>query len=342
MDHSIDTAAFVPPCVFSGACSHVTRHEHLCAAAGRLRRAARASGCGTPTASAISTRWPASRCAVSATATRATSPRCASRSGSLVHTSNLYEIPLQEQLADRLAAISGMDNVFFCNSGCEANEAAIKLARLYGHNEGHRVARDRGDGKGVPRPHHCDAFGDGQPQGAGRFRAAGRGLRAGAVRRPRGGEARGRGQSQRGGGAGRAAAGRRRRQRLPRRLPARPARDLRGARVAAHAGRGAKRHGPHRQVVRVPAFGRDARRDAARQGTRQRRADRGVPRGGARGRLVQARQPRLHFRRQPARLRGGARHARHHRGRAADGERGRRRRASSARSWRGGSRGRKE
>ncbi len=55
--------------------------------------------------------------------------------GRLVHTSNLYEITLQEKLADRLAAISGMDSVFFCNSGCEANEAAIKLARLYGHRK---------------------------------------------------------------------------------------------------------------------------------------------------------------------------------------------------------------
>ena len=55
--------------------------------------------------------------------------------GRLVHTSNLYQIPLQEKLADRLAAISGMENVFFCNSGCEANEAAIKLARLYGHKK---------------------------------------------------------------------------------------------------------------------------------------------------------------------------------------------------------------
>ncbi len=55
--------------------------------------------------------------------------------GRLIHTSNLYEITLQERLADRLAAISGMDNVFFCNSGCEANEAAIKLARLYGHKK---------------------------------------------------------------------------------------------------------------------------------------------------------------------------------------------------------------
>ena len=54
----------------------------------------------------------------------------------LVHTSNLYEIERQEQLGDRLAALSGMDEVFFCNSGCEANEAAIKLARLYGHGKG--------------------------------------------------------------------------------------------------------------------------------------------------------------------------------------------------------------
>ena len=56
--------------------------------------------------------------------------------GKLIHTSNLYEIERQEQLGDRLAAISGMDEVFLCNSGCEANEAAIKLARLYGHGKG--------------------------------------------------------------------------------------------------------------------------------------------------------------------------------------------------------------
>jgi acetylornithine aminotransferase len=58
------------------------------------------------------------------------------QAGKLVHTSNIYGITLQEQLADRLAQLSGMDNAFFCNSGCEANEAAIKLARLYGHQKG--------------------------------------------------------------------------------------------------------------------------------------------------------------------------------------------------------------
>jgi acetylornithine aminotransferase len=54
----------------------------------------------------------------------------------LIHVSNLYHIIEQERLADKLCEVSGMDKVFFCNSGCEANEAAIKLARLYGHNKG--------------------------------------------------------------------------------------------------------------------------------------------------------------------------------------------------------------
>lgn len=54
----------------------------------------------------------------------------------VVHASNLYRIPEQERLADALARLSGMDRVFFCNSGCEANEAAIKLARLHGHHLG--------------------------------------------------------------------------------------------------------------------------------------------------------------------------------------------------------------
>jgi acetylornithine aminotransferase len=54
----------------------------------------------------------------------------------LIHVSNVYRIAEQAALADKLCAISGMDKVFFCNSGCEANEASIKLARLYGHNKG--------------------------------------------------------------------------------------------------------------------------------------------------------------------------------------------------------------
>ena len=62
----------------------------------------------------------------------------AEQAGKLLHSSNLYRIELQEQLAARLTALTGMDNVFFGNSGAEANEAAIKLARSYGHQRGLR------------------------------------------------------------------------------------------------------------------------------------------------------------------------------------------------------------
>ncbi len=56
--------------------------------------------------------------------------------GRLIHQSNYYHAPLQEQLAAKLCAISGLDAVFFCNSGLEANEAAIKIARKFGHDKG--------------------------------------------------------------------------------------------------------------------------------------------------------------------------------------------------------------
>jgi acetylornithine/N-succinyldiaminopimelate aminotransferase len=54
----------------------------------------------------------------------------------LIHTSNYYQVPLQEQLAAKLVELSGLTNVFFCNSGLEANEAAIKIARKFGHDKG--------------------------------------------------------------------------------------------------------------------------------------------------------------------------------------------------------------
>jgi len=54
----------------------------------------------------------------------------------LIHTSNYYHVPLQEALAAKLVALSAMDKVFFCSSGLEANEAALKLARKFGHDKG--------------------------------------------------------------------------------------------------------------------------------------------------------------------------------------------------------------
>ena len=60
----------------------------------------------------------------------------ADQAGKLLHTSNLYHIPLQEALAERLTSLAGMEKVFFANSGAEANEVAIKIARLFGHQQG--------------------------------------------------------------------------------------------------------------------------------------------------------------------------------------------------------------
>ena len=61
------------------------------------------------------------------------------QANTLIHTSNVYHIDLQEQLADQLCKLSSMEKVFFGNSGAEANEAAIKLARLHGNNKGVKV-----------------------------------------------------------------------------------------------------------------------------------------------------------------------------------------------------------
>ncbi len=63
------------------------------------------------------------------------------QAGTLIHTSNLYSIPVQERIADKLSRRSFGGDVFFCNSGMEANEAALKLARIYGNTkyEGKRL-----------------------------------------------------------------------------------------------------------------------------------------------------------------------------------------------------------
>lgn len=58
------------------------------------------------------------------------------QAGELVHTSNLYRVARQEELGARLTRLAGMERAFFGNSGAEANEAALKLARLYGHGKG--------------------------------------------------------------------------------------------------------------------------------------------------------------------------------------------------------------
>ena len=56
--------------------------------------------------------------------------------GKIIHSSNYYLVPLQEQLAAKLCELSGLSNVFFCSTGLEANEAALKIARKFGHDQG--------------------------------------------------------------------------------------------------------------------------------------------------------------------------------------------------------------
>ena len=63
-------------------------------------------------------------------------PALTDQIGKLIHTSNYYLVPLQEQLAAKLAELSGLDKTFFCSTGLEANEAALKIARKYGHDKG--------------------------------------------------------------------------------------------------------------------------------------------------------------------------------------------------------------
>ncbi|MEP6874424.1 MAG: aspartate aminotransferase family protein [Burkholderiales bacterium] len=63
-------------------------------------------------------------------------PALTDQIGKIIHSSNYYLVPLQEQLAAKLCELSGLTNVFFCSTGLEANEAALKIARKYGHDKG--------------------------------------------------------------------------------------------------------------------------------------------------------------------------------------------------------------
>jgi acetylornithine/N-succinyldiaminopimelate aminotransferase len=56
--------------------------------------------------------------------------------GKMIHSSNYYLVPLQERLAAKLCELSGLTNAFFCSTGLEANEAALKIARKFGHDKG--------------------------------------------------------------------------------------------------------------------------------------------------------------------------------------------------------------
>ena len=114
--------------------------DHLMATYNRLPvqfERARASGCGTANTGSTST--PLAGIAVCGLghAHPAVTQALCEQAGTLVHTSNLYGIdPAGRNWPSACAQLSGMERAFFCNSGAEANEAAIKIARLYGHGKG--------------------------------------------------------------------------------------------------------------------------------------------------------------------------------------------------------------
>ena len=148
----------------------------------------------------------------------------------LWHTSNLYQIPNQEALAERLVAATFADTVFVTNSGTEAIECAIKMARKHFDHKGQPgTAPDRHLRGVVPRPELRRDLGGGVGEDGQGLRAGGAGLRPPALRRPRGG--RGRHRAGDGGGDGRADPGR-----------GRHPRDA-AARTCARSGRSATRHG---------------------------------------------------------------------------------------------------
>ena len=87
---------------------------------------AEAAGSGTPRAGSTSTAWAASPSTRWATPHPKLVPALTDQIGKIIHSSNYYLVPLQEQLAAKLCELSGLTNVFFCSTGLEANEAATQ------------------------------------------------------------------------------------------------------------------------------------------------------------------------------------------------------------------------
>ena len=227
----------------------------------------------------------------------------------LLHVSNIFHNAPQIHLAKMLIEHSFADRVFFCNSGAEANEAALKVVRKYAkENAGHRPLRGHRHPQLVPRAHAGHRQRHRPAEVPARLRAADAGLQARPVQRPARHGARD-GQPHRGHPGG-ADPGRGRRVRPRRRLPGGPAQALRRVRRAAGVRRGPDRRRPHRAAVGLRALGRGARRDDARQGAGQRHPHRrhALPR--ARGERADRGHARLDVRRLGVRDLGGAGHAR--------------------------------
>ena len=245
------------------------------------------------------------------------------------HVSNLYRIPEGERLAERLCEATFADTVFFQNSGAEAIECAIKMARKYqsasGKPERYRIITFEGAFHGrtlaADRRHR-------QQEISGRLRPAGRRLRPGAVRRSRRGQEGDRSGDRR--DPDRADPGRGRRARAAAEFPARAARAVRPARPAADLRRDADRLCAHRRPVRLSARRRHARHHGGRQGARRRLSGGRLSRHRRSLQGHDRRHARLDLRRQSARHGGRQCRARRDAGARLPRARARRRAAAQA------------
>ena len=231
----------------------------------------------------------------------------------LLQVSNLYQIPSQIHLAKLLVDHSFGDRAFFCNSGTEANEAAIKLARKYAKEtratdvvdiitmRGAFHGRTLGALSATPNEKYQHGFEPLRPR-----------LQVRPVRRRQGRRARDRQPDRR--HPGRADPGRGRGQRRPRRLPGRAAPAVRRDRRPPHVRRDPDGHGADRAALGLPALGRGARRHDAREGARQRDPDRRDGRAGGVRPGAGGRHPRHDLRRQPVRHDGRGGDLHHHAG----------------------------
>ena len=212
----------------------------------------------------------------SAIAIRRWSRRSTTQARTLWHVSNWFTNEPALRLAKRLTDATFAERVFFCNSGAEANEAALKLARRYAHDRsGPQRIRVVSDAERVPRPHavHRDRrrpgeVCDGLRSQPGRHHARPLQRR----RRARSGIRRARQRDLR--GDARADAGRRRHDARHARIPAGGAAPVHGARRAADPRRDPERHGAHRRAVLVHAEGHRSRHPDEREGPRRRLPDR--------------------------------------------------------------------
>ena len=127
-------------------------------------RAGRGRASGIPTGRSTWISWRESPCAPSGIRTRRWSRPSAAQAGTLMHVSNLYYTSPRSGLAEMLVENSFADRVFFCNSGAEANEAAIKLARKYSQRTWEGRLRNHHHGKLLSRTDACDDHGHGSAE----------------------------------------------------------------------------------------------------------------------------------------------------------------------------------